>query len=179
MAATTLDGRHARRTSNRESVIDALVTLFAEGSYFPSSNDIAERAGISSRSLFRYFDDVDDLVRAAIVRQLAAIQPYLSSEPVPIDAFVAARVEMHERTGAMARAARLFASRNPVIATKLRQVRAALRTQAIACFGTEAAPAVDALCSFESYELLRSTHGMSNARTAAALRAAVTAIVGR
>ena len=46
-ASATVDGRRLRREQNREAVIDALVELFEEGSYTPSSGEIAERAGIS------------------------------------------------------------------------------------------------------------------------------------
>ena len=70
LAETQVDGRRLRREQNREAVIDALVALFEEGSYTPSSNEIAERAGISPRSLFRYFDDVDDLNRTAVERHI-------------------------------------------------------------------------------------------------------------
>ena len=45
--ALEVDGRRLRREQNRESVIDALIELFGEGVYQPSSADIAERAGIS------------------------------------------------------------------------------------------------------------------------------------
>src|SRR5688500_3891186 len=65
-----VDGRRLRRQQNREAVIDALIELFEEGSYTPSSAEVAERAGISPRSLFRYFDDVDDLNRAAVDRHI-------------------------------------------------------------------------------------------------------------
>ena len=72
-----VDGRRLDREQNREAVLDALVQLFHEGAYQPNANEIAELAGLSPRSLFRYFDDVDDLNRAAIERQLAAARPLL------------------------------------------------------------------------------------------------------
>ncbi|MBU6317690.1 MAG: TetR family transcriptional regulator, partial [Acidobacteria bacterium] len=64
-----LDGRHRRRQRNREAVVDALLELYGEGNLEPSANEVAERAGSSPRSLFRYFDDVDDLCGEAIRRQ--------------------------------------------------------------------------------------------------------------
>src|SRR5438128_1011303 len=82
-ASAEVDGRRLRREQNREAVLDALVELFAEGLYQPSANDIAERAGISPRSLFRYFDDIDDLNRATIERQLAAARPRSTSVSNP------------------------------------------------------------------------------------------------
>src|SRR3712207_2660379 len=110
MSDTAVDGRRLRREHNRDAVIDALLALFAEGCYTPAAADIAERAGISARSLFRYFDDVDDLVRAAIERQLDAIAPYRTLHVDPdattankIRALVDARVRMHEAVAATAR----------------------------------------------------------------------------
>jgi AcrR family transcriptional regulator len=55
--APVTDGRRLRRHHNREAVIDALPGLFDNGIYRPSAAEIAERAGLSPRSLFRYVDD--------------------------------------------------------------------------------------------------------------------------
>ena len=48
------DGRRVRREQNREAVLDAVVELFHEGSYQPTTDEIAIRAGLSPRSQFRY-----------------------------------------------------------------------------------------------------------------------------
>ncbi|HVM52204.1 MAG TPA: TetR/AcrR family transcriptional regulator [Acidimicrobiales bacterium] len=185
-----VDGRRLRREQNREAVIDALLALFGEGNYSPSAAEIAERAGISARSLFRYFDDVDDLNRAAIERQLATIGPLRdpgvgadAPTTAKIDALVASRVRMHEAAGGAARAARACAHRHPVIAAQLEDARRYLRRQIIRLFEPEAGdqPALlavlDALCSFETYELLRHGNGLSTARTEAALVEAMTALL--
>jgi AcrR family transcriptional regulator len=186
-----VDGRRLRREQNREAVLDALVALLGEGTYQPSSNEIADRAGISPRSLFRYFDDIDDLHRAAIERQLAAARPLLdlgvaSDAPVrtKIARLVAARVQLFETIAPAARSARAYAHRHPVIAAQVRESRSFLRRQLARLFAPELAgdraarlPALDALCSFETYELLRHDQGLSRARTAAALTAALTALL--
>src|SRR2546430_12570469 len=103
--ADEVDGRRLRREQNRQAVIDALVELFDEGNYGASSAEIADRAGLSPRSLFRYFDDVDDLNRAAIERQLADARPLLDfgiGPDAPTDAkierVVARRMRLHEAT---------------------------------------------------------------------------------
>ena len=49
----TVDGRRVRRDRNRDAVVDALLTLYGEGNLEPGSAEIAERAGLSPRSLFR------------------------------------------------------------------------------------------------------------------------------
>src|SRR5262245_22771923 len=93
-----VDGRRLRRDRNREAVVQALLALYREGDLSPSTDDVAARAGISARSLFRYFDDVDTLVETAIAHQQAHLRPLypLSIDPSMaladrIDAFVAAR----------------------------------------------------------------------------------------
>ena len=188
---TTVDGRRLRREQNRESVVDALVTLFEEGDYTPSTATIAARAGISARSLFRYFDDVDDLNHAAIERHIA-INRHLFEPTVDatlptaekIGAFVEARVTLHEAVAPGARAARLCAHRQPVVAAQLLETRTFLRDQVQRLFADELAgdravllPAVDELCSFEAYEFLRHGQRMPRAKATAALVAALSALL--
>src|SRR4051794_15777030 len=108
-----VDGRRLRREQNREAVLDALVELFRDGNLTPNSAEVAERAGISPRSLFRYFDDLDDLNRAAIERQLREAQPLLELPVEPdrptaekVRAVVAARALLFEQIGPARRAGR-------------------------------------------------------------------------
>ena len=186
-----VDGRRLRRSQNRAAVIDALVELFEEGVYQPSTGDIAERAGISPRSLFRYFDDVDDLHQAAIDRQLARARPLLELDVDPdapartkIEHLVEARVRLFETIEPAARAGRIVAHRRPLVASTLDESRAYLRNQLRRTFATEMRgqrvslmPAIDVLCSFESYELLRVHQGLSRPKTVAALVAALTQLL--
>lgn len=186
-----VDGRHLRRAQNREAVLDALVDLFRAGVYQPSSNEIAERAGLSSRSLFRYFDDIDDLNRAAIDRHLAAAQPLLdigvgadAPTRTKVERLVETRIRLFETIAPAARAARVCAPRHPVIAAQLRESRSYLRHQVARLFAPELQggrgdrlPAVDALCSFETVELLRGDQGLSRPKTVSALVTALTALL--
>lgn len=163
MGVAALDGRRVRRHQNREAVIDALIELFHEGVYEPGSALIAERAGLSPRSLFRYFDDIDDLSHAAIDRQLAEAVPLVevnadASAPlaVRIERLVESRVRVFEAIAPGARAARVIAHRNTVVARQVHDARRYLREQIHRLFGdTLHLAAIDALCSFETYELLR------------------------
>ncbi len=66
------DGRRARRDRNRERVVDAMLDLYREGDLRPSVSAVAERSGVSHRSVFRYFDDLGELCRVAVERQFAA-----------------------------------------------------------------------------------------------------------
>lgn len=66
MPAGVVDGRHARRHRATEQVVAATVDLFAEGEYFPTAQQIAARAGVSLRSLFRYADSLEKLASVAL-----------------------------------------------------------------------------------------------------------------
>jgi AcrR family transcriptional regulator len=171
-------------------VLDALVQLFEEGDYQPTADDIAERAGISPRSLFRYFDDVDDLARAAIERELQTAAPLLALDVDPsaplelrIAEVVARRMRLYEAVAPTARAARACAHRNRTVAAQLQRRRAMFRKQVADAFAAEvranppALAAVDVLCSFESVELLRRDQGLSRVRTVEALTHALRAIL--
>ncbi len=74
---TPVDGRTARRDRNRDLVLDAVIDLFGEGRLSPNATDVATRSGVSLRSVYRYFEDQDALVRAAIARHAERIAPLL------------------------------------------------------------------------------------------------------
>lgn len=108
------DGRSARRERNRDAVIDALVALTKEGADEPSIDDIADRAGVSYRSVYRYFTDRSEMMEAATDRAMAWLQPKLINASGPvltgdpaddrIDSIVNARVEMYGQIADMVRA---------------------------------------------------------------------------
>jgi len=186
-----VDGRRLRREQNREAVLDALAELFSEGVYQPRANEIAERAGISPRSLFRYFDDIDDLNRATIERHLAAARPQLdigigpdASTKAKVECVVEARMRLFETIAPAARAARGYALRHPLVAAQVRESRLHLRDQVYRLFApelegdrAELLPAIDALCSFETCELVRFDQGLSRAEAVSALVKALTALL--
>jgi AcrR family transcriptional regulator len=187
-----LDGRKLRREQNRDAVLDALLALFRDGNYQPSAAEVAARSGLSLRSLFRYFDDVDDLHRAAAARQIALALPLLEPGIEPdaptldkIRAVARARVRLFEEIGPSARALRACAHRHKPLAAELARNRAFFRGQLAVLFAPEAAssatpflPVFDVLCSFESYELLRTDQGLSRVRSEAMLTEALAAVVG-
>jgi TetR/AcrR family transcriptional regulator of autoinduction and epiphytic fitness len=195
-SVTSDDGRHARRHQNRRAVLEALVELYEEGDYAPRSAAIAQRAGLSPRSLFRYYDDIDDLSRAAIDLQLRRARPLLAIAASPadptdakIDCLVAARIGLFEAVAPAARAARMTAPRSRLVAAQVGEARAYLRRQIEELFAPElnameperaacVLGAIDVLCSFESHELLSSQQGLPREGEAATLTAALLALVG-
>jgi AcrR family transcriptional regulator len=190
-SAAESDGRRLRREQNREAVIDALLALFSAGQYQPSAAEIAAAAGLSPRSLFRYFDDVEDLYHAAADRHHRVALPLFQLSVSPqdqvadkIQAVAHSRVRVFERVAPTARALQAGASRNELLAAGLARVRKVLRGQLSELFAPELAgragvmfPAVEVLCSFGSYDRLRRESGLSPEAVTATLVAALTALL--
>ncbi len=194
----TVDGRRLRRDRNRDAVVDAMLALYAEGQLAPSSEEIAARAGLSPRSLFRYFDDIDDLCRAAIARQHERVGPFVELQTDPsatlaerIAVVVDQRIRLFEAIGSVGEVSRLRAPFQPLIATELAASRAYLRRQLRRAFAAEldaldalghdrgaaVLAAADVVTSFEAYQLLRHDQQLASARAADVLVEALTRLL--
>ncbi len=67
-AEPKVDGRRARRERSREAVVEALLDLLREGKGVPAAKDVADRAGVTERTLFNLYGDKVQLMMAAVVR---------------------------------------------------------------------------------------------------------------
>ena len=107
------DGRVLRGRRNREAVVEALLGLVANGDLNPTAEAIARRAGISRRSVFQHFADLESIYEAAGKRVGAALQPLLGpidpTLPVMtrIEALAARRRSLFDTVDPIARAARV------------------------------------------------------------------------
>ncbi len=72
-AAARLDGRRARALRARDAIVDALLDLMQEGQVRPTAAQIAARAGVSLRTVFQHFRDLEALFAAAADRQTARL----------------------------------------------------------------------------------------------------------
>jgi len=177
--AAETDGRRLRRAVNREAVVDALLDLYQEGNLRPGTDEIAERAGISPRSLFRYFEDADDLAGEAITRQTARALPLVHVDvdaAAPFEdrvrALVDQRFRLFDAVGQAAQVSRLRAPFQPRVAATLAESRRFLRSQLRTLFAGElealgdvlaerALASADVLAGFESYQLLTTDQGFT------------------
>jgi AcrR family transcriptional regulator len=189
------DGRHQRRARNREAVVDALLDLYEEGNLAPSADEITARAGLSPRSLYRYFDDVDDLAGTAIAQAHRRVTPLMVVEATPeepfdlrVRALVEQRSRLFEAVESVALVTRLRAPFSLVVADNLAVARARLRRQLQNLFVAElkAMPedvaarrlaAADVAMSFESYRLLRDDQRLTRRRASEALVEALTLLL--
>jgi len=92
---TTLDGRRRRSQTSRDRIVAAMLELVAEGRITPSADEVAARAKVGLRTVFRHFADMESLY-AALTHTLAEqyemwLIPFESSD------WRAQMVEMVER----------------------------------------------------------------------------------
>lgn len=108
-----LDGRLARAHRTRAAVIEALLALIEDGDLRPTAPRVAERAGVSLRSVFQHFDDMEALVTEASDVAMARVQPLMKPLPAdgPLDhrvsAWASQRARIYEAVSAIRRAAAL------------------------------------------------------------------------
>jgi AcrR family transcriptional regulator len=96
--------------------VTAVLELVREGDLRPTAKQIAERAGVSLRSVYVHFDDLDDLFEAASARQAEEVAHLLYSvdptlpQPDRIDELVRQRAAIWEELAPVRRAVTLWAS---------------------------------------------------------------------
>jgi AcrR family transcriptional regulator len=142
---TRVDGRSARALRTRSAIVDAHLELLRDGDLRPTGERIADRAGVSLRTLWTNFKDMETLFAAAgerlIELQMAAHRPISPDLPLDrrIDAFCRQRATMLEILTPAARAA---VTREP-FSPALRRNRAheidRVRSEISSLFGAEIA----------------------------------------
>ena len=190
-----LDGRRARREQNVDAVVDAMLDLLGEGDLAPGAAAVAERSGVSLRSVFRYFDDMDSLTERAITRQMERAAPLFDlledHGPVADRArrLAAHRVHQHAALAPYARVAVIRAARFPAVAEGLATRRDALRRQVEAIFAPEldavdgderheVLSTLEAVSAFEVVDLLTSHRGLGPDRVEATVTRALLGVLG-
>jgi AcrR family transcriptional regulator len=130
-------------------VVEALLTLNEEGNLRPTARDIAAKAGVSLRSLYVHFDDLEALFVAASARhteRLAAILPPLVTDgPVDdrVEAFLDRRTTLNEVGAGVRRAALLQEPFSPALQAATASGRSLLRAEVRHAFAPEIASAGD------------------------------------
>jgi AcrR family transcriptional regulator len=67
-ALIKVDGRRARGLRTRDAIVTALLDLVAGGDLSPTAQRIADRAGVSVRSVYQHFTDVEGLFQETAAR---------------------------------------------------------------------------------------------------------------
>ncbi|MEV1146042.1 TetR/AcrR family transcriptional regulator [Micromonospora sp. NPDC049799] len=112
-----VDGRTARAERTRAAIVEAHLALISEGDLRPTGERIAERAGVSLRTLWTNFKDMETLFEASgaeVLRQQdAAYRPISRALPLArrVDAYCRQRARLLQLIAPSARAAQM---REPV-----------------------------------------------------------------
>lgn len=173
-----IDGRNARAEKTRAAVATGLLTLFEGGNLRPTAAEIAERAGVSLRSVFQHFDDIDSLYAAVADAQMARLGHFVSQEPANgltgprIRAFVERRTELLETITPVRRAALLQEPFSDLLADRLRWAHDMAREEIERTFAPELAMitageradvvwALDVATNWSAWDASRRMNGLS------------------
>ncbi len=139
-----IDGRTARREANRERVIEAYVQLLRDGVAEPTAAQLADRAGVTARSVYRYLHDDDTLKREVGERIVAGFEfPEQgdgwasTSLDDRVDAYVTFGLAVYDRTAPIMRVARANYATGPVVEDAVVAIRRTVRHQITTLFAPE------------------------------------------
>jgi len=193
----TIDGRTARRERNRSEVLEAALGLVDEGVIDPSVEQLTARSGLSARSIFRYFDGLDDLRREVIRCHFERVRPMIDptgptdgSLDSRIKRFVDNRIRFNEAIAGPARTAQARAHAAPFIAEDIHFYRQVLDASVRRHFAPElkARPKAEAedtialinvLVSFDGWDLMTQDHLRSRAQVRRAWTLAIESLLRR
>lgn len=173
------DGRLARGERSRRQLAEALISLLEDGVTEPTAREVSARAGVSLRLVFHHFDDMEQLLRAAVTVQVerhwSHLRPVEPSLPVGerVAQLVRQRESLFEAITPVRRAAARVEAGSPTVAGELSNARLVLRGAAQRAFCPEleaAGPAraelldaLEAATSWETWDQLRRRMGLSPA----------------
>ena len=181
-------------TRRRVRALDAFIDLVLEGHLPPTAEQVADRAGISKATFFRYFESLNAMRYDAAARMLERFPLLHVADPGQgplrerIERFVALRVELWEKVHLLARLQRTVVLQDPDAARMVDFVREVMLGQVREHFAPElearsaarrddAAVLIATITSVESWEQLRNTHGRSPLQTRRAWTRALEALL--
>ena len=171
--STEVDGRRRRGQDNRARIVAAMLEIIREGVMIPGAEQVAARAEVGLRTVFRHFDDMDSLYRemtVAIETELRALmgRPFLAEGwRDRLVELVTRRSEVFERIMPFRRASdtvrhrsRFLAEDHARLATTLRELLKGVLPDELVT-GPTKFEALDLLTGFEAWSRLRVEQGLS------------------
>jgi AcrR family transcriptional regulator len=165
-----IDGRTARRNRNKDAVLDALISLAREGDGLaePSVEAIAERAAVSYRSVYRYFEDRTELMLSALGRVMGEDYSILDvanlgdgSFDTRIARLIEVRLAAYRRLAPLTRIAIRLRADEPAVADAYEDVRRQMRAQ----LETQFAPELEAVATQDRAGVLAAIDAMFQAES--------------
>lgn len=180
-AGPTMDGRAQRSVRTRRLVVEAFLDLVDAGEAQPTAQQVSDRSGASMRSIFRLFEDVEAMHTAAIAAQLERVAHLIVPPPSKgpakqrVKAIVDGRSKLFEAISPVRRLAVRLAPASVLIGADLDLANAYFRDQLGELFAPELRAltpsrranlhdGLDVATSWETWERLRQTQGLSERR---------------
>ena len=185
-----IDGRRRRGQDNRARIVAAMLEIVQSGEIAPGAEQVAARADVGLRTVFRHFQDMDSLYREMshmIEGELSAIirRPFAGADwRERLREMIARRAQVFERIAPFRRAAEAFRHRSKFLGsdydrlvvelrtTLERELPAAMREDALRL------EALDMLLSYEAWARLRREQNLTPKRAQAVLEAAAERLLG-
>jgi TetR/AcrR family transcriptional regulator, regulator of autoinduction and epiphytic fitness len=157
------DGRTARSQRSRQAIVDAMRALHAEGDVRPTAPRIAQRAGVSLRTVWQQFTDMetllveanrrDDEILRSLVQRIDADQPRAER----ITLFVSQRARVLEQMTPSWRAARVHQPASDALGRNKARTLANAKAEVARIFALE----LSELAEPQRQQLLDGLHAIS------------------
>lgn len=158
-----VDGRAARSHRTKRAIISAMRALHSEGDLRPTAPRIAERAGVSLRTVWQQFTDMEALLVEAVKRDSEILRSLVrkidSDQPLStrVETFVSQRARVLEEMTPTWRAARVHAPSSSELRSDHNKKTAAGRRELETVF----APEFSQLEGKQRDQLVESLHAIS------------------
>lgn len=171
-ASPSLDGRRRRSEQSRDRIITAMIELVEGGAITPSAEDVAARAAVGLRSVFRHFRDMESLYREMSLRIASQYQMWLVPFESPdwrgqLAETIDRRLTTYERLMPFKRAADAHRHESPSMQADYLATLGLMRARLESILPTGCAgdlvEALDLLLSFEAWQRLRREQALSEA----------------
>jgi AcrR family transcriptional regulator len=191
LQAMSDDGRVRRAERSGRAIVEALMGLVGEGVLEPTAQQVASRAGVGIRTVFRRFSDMESLFAEISARLRAESLPVLNGDrpggalATRARAMVGRRVAFFERVAPYKRAANLKRWRSPFLrdghANLVRGLRADLLRWLPELRRAPAgvAEALDLATSFEAWDRLRTEQRLGRDRAQLVVERMVVGLVAQ
>jgi AcrR family transcriptional regulator len=190
-SGASTDGRVLRGRRNRERILDALRELIRSGVVQPSAQQVAERAGVGERSVYRHFDDMEKLHAQMASRVLSEVAELVQPGPAVsgplaerIHGLVEWRARLFEHIAPFRRSGSVQRFRSRVVQRQHARLNRLMRAQLGEVFARELGrldpvrlEALDAAASFDLWDRLRDEQKLGRAEATAAVEATLRALL--
>lgn len=179
------DGRIQRSERSRSAIVQALLDLIGEGSLSPTAQQVAERADVGVRTVFRHFSDMETLFATMNEQLTTELDPPFVGDvqtgpyEARVDQLIERRMAVYSKLAPYVRSSTLQRWRSAFLQSEhersVRLMRRDLRRwlPEIESAPTETADAVEMILSFEAWNRLRVEQRLSLRRTAGVIRQAI------